>query len=380
MTAARLALEALRWLAGVWLLWRIPRCRPGDGAPAAVAVVVPARDEEATLPRLLASLAAQDPSPREVVVVDDSSSDATATVGRRGGAEVVAAGALPRGWTGKSWACWKGVAATSSPTLVFLDADTELAAGGLARVVAEQARRGGLVSVQPFHVMRRPYERLSAFFNVVSMMGVDAFDPRSGRRPPRGAFGPCLAVGRADYHAVGGHRAVRDDVVEDVALARRFTAAGLPVTCLGGRGTVSFRMYPGGVGQLVEGWTKNFAAGAAATRPLTFLLVSVWLSGCITAAWSLAAAALGAGTVDGPQAVALHLAYAGQLAWMLSRIGSFGPATPLAFPIPLAFFLAIFARSVLVTAVGGEVRWRGRRVPTGRRASRTAADEWDGGV
>ena len=380
MSRARLALEVLRWLTGVWLLWSIRRCRPavpgGDAAPAlaaAVSVVVPARDEAANLPRLLASLAVQRPAPAEVIVVDDDSSDGTAAVAAAGGAAVVPCPPLPRGWTGKSWACWTGAGAAAAPTLVFLDADTELEPGGLEQVLAEHRRAGGLVSVQPFHQTRRPYERLSAFFNLVSMMGVDAFGALGHRLAPRGAFGPCLVAARSDYLAAGGHAAVRAAVVEDVALAGRFTAAGLPVTCFGGRGTVRFRMYPGGLHQLVEGWTKNFAAGAGATRPATFLLVSVWLSGCISAAWYLAAAALGAGSPGGGAAAALYAAYAAQLAWMLARVGRFGAATSVAYPVPLVFFLAVFARSLVLTNVRGEVRWRGRVVATGRSRRRERA-------
>ncbi|MGH9282014.1 MAG: glycosyltransferase, partial [Acidimicrobiales bacterium] len=189
------------------------------------------------------------------------------------------------------------------------------------------------------------------------------FHPLGRRRPPRGAFGPCLASSRADYEAVGGHRAVRSEVVEDVALAGRFTASGRPVTCLGGRGTIRFRMYPGGPAQLVEGWSKNFAAGAAATRPLTFLLVSLWLSGCISAA----AYPLGWAGVATGAGLALYAAYALQLGWMLRRVGRFGPATAAAYPVPLAFFLAVFARSVVLTRVRKQVTWRGRAVPIGRR-------------
>lgn len=378
MSGTRLALESLRWLVGVWLLWSIPRCRAAADSLAAggggsadltgdAAVVVPARDEEATLPCLLASLAAQARAPAEVMVVDDWSEDATADVARLAGATVMACDVLPEGWTGKSWACWTGALATTATTLVFLDADTELAPGGLERVLGEHHRRGGLVSVQPFHVMRRPYERLSAFFNLVAMMGVDAFSPRGDRSRPRAAFGPCLVTSRHDYLAVGGHRAVRAEVVEDVALARRYTAAGHPVSCLGGRGSVNFRMYPAGLGQLIEGWSKNFAAGAGAAGPLTVALVSAWLSGCISAVWNLAAASWGFGSMSLSAAGALYAAYAVQLWWMLARVGRFGWWTAGAFPVPLAFFLVVFARSLLLTNVRGGVTWRGRVVATGRR-------------
>jgi len=368
MTSTRLLIESLRWLTGVWLLWHIVRCRPArvDDArlAASTSVVIPARDEEATLPRLLASLAAQVPAPREVLVVDDASTDATALVARTAGATVVDAGRLPPGWTGKTWACWTGAAAAAGPVLAFLDADTELEPGGLARILGEHEHRGGLVSVAPDHVTLRPYEWLSAFFNVVAMMGLDAFDPLRRRRAPRGAFGPCLVTTGEDYLAVGGHEAVRGDVVEDVALAHRYTASGRPVTCLGGRGAVRFRMYPAGPAQLVEGWTKNFAGGAGAARPLSFVLISVWLSGCISAPWYLGAAALGGGSLPLTAAGTVYAAYVVQLAWMLGRIGRFGRATAPAYPVVLAFFLVVFARSILLTHVRGQVTWRGRSIAT----------------
>lgn len=375
MSAARLALEAARWGAGTWLLWRIAMCAGvaagGLRAGTGVTVIIPARNEESNLPRLLGSLATQDPAPAEVVVVDDGSGDATAAVARMAGATVIPGAPLPPGWTGKSWACWTGAQAVGPGTgsggeahagaLVFLDADTWLAPGGLARILAEHRRRGGLVSVQPFHATERPYEALSAFFNLVSMMGVGAFTPLRRARPT-GAFGPCLACSPADYVLAGGHEHpdVRGRVVEDVALARRFTAAGRPVSVLGGRGTIAFRMYPEGLGQLVEGWTKNFATGATSTRPATFVLISLWLSGCISAAWSLPA----------PVAAGVYAAYVAQLAWMLRRIGRFGWWPALLYPIPLVFFLAVFARSLVLTHLRGEVRWRGRTIST--RPTRSA--------
>lgn len=300
---------------------------------------------------------------------------------------MVTSAPLPRGWTGKSWACWTGAKSTDGSTLVFLDADTELEPEALARVVDEHRRRGGLVSVQPFHRTERPYEAFSAFFNLVSMMGVEAFTPRSDHRSSTGAFGPCLVCSRDDYLRAGGHQAVAGEVVEDVALARRFAAAGLPVACLGGQGTISFRMYPGGPAHLVEGWTKNFAAGARATRPATFVMISTWLTGCITAGTGLATALVRhrpGRAARTPRVAFAYLAYALQLRWMLRRVGTFGWWPAAAYPAPLAGFLGLFSRSLVLTGVGKEVPWKGRMVPTrpqaatgrrvpGRRASRTSA-------
>ena len=371
MNGAGLVLAGVGWAAGVWLLWAVPRCRPAprDDPLDEVSVVVPARDEEANLPALLASLATAG-QPVDVVVVDDHSSDATAEVARRGGARVVACPPLPSGWTGKAWACWTGARATGQPVLAFLDADTVVEPGGLAAVVGEHRRHGGLVSVQPFHRAGRAHESLSAFFNVVAMMGVGAFTPLRARRPPAGAFGPCLVCSRDDYERVGGHEAVRGHVVEDVALGARFTRCGLPVTCFGGRGTVAFRMYGGGLRQLVEGWSKNFATGAGAARAGTLVLVVAWVGGLLSVAWWAGAALAGTGGALGPgPALALYAACAGQVHWMLARVGRFRWWAAALYPAPLVFFVAVFARSLYLTHVRREVRWRGRTIATGRRTS-----------
>ena len=363
---------ALRWLAGCWLLWQVAPVGRRRGAvdpalPVVVgrppcSIVVPARDESRTLPVLLASLAAEVTDEDEVIVVDDDSSDGTRAVARAAGAEVVPAPPLPPGWTGKNSACWTGAGVARHDVVVFLDADTELAPGGLDRLLAEQRRRGGLLSVQPFHAVRRAYEQLSAFFNVIAMMGIDAFTPLGDRRVPSGAFGPVLVTHRADYDRVGGHASVADQILDDVALARRYRDAGIRVSCLGGRGTVRFRMYPDGLRHLLEGWTKNFAGGAAGTRRLTLVLIAAWVSLCIEAAWDLGSALAG-GDPWGP-VLLVYGAVVAQVGWMLRRIGTFHPLTAALYPVPLAFFLAVFARSVVDVYVRRRVTWKGRQLAT----------------
>jgi 4,4'-diaponeurosporenoate glycosyltransferase len=232
---------------------------------------------------------------------------------------------------------------------VLLDADVALEPGGLDRLVAEHGRRGGLVSVAPLHVIERAYERLSAVCATVAMMGTGAFTPRRTTRPA-GAFGPCLVTARSDLVAVGGYAAVRGEVLDDVALARRYVAAGLPVSLLGGSGTVRYRMYPGGVRQLVDGWSKNIAAGAGATRPLTMVLVVAWVSVLLQAPWL------------GP---VVYGTCASQLAWMWARIGRFGVLTAVLFPVPLVAFVLIFLRSLVLTLIRRRVPWKGRQVPLG---------------
>jgi hypothetical protein len=366
------ALTAGGLVAGAWYLSRrrlLPAAAPDR--TATVSAVVPARDEARTLPDLLGSLAAQDRPVQQVIVVDDASADATATVAAEWGATVVRLeGDPPAGWAGKPYACAQGAAVATGEVLVFLDADVTLAPDAISRLLAAHDAAGGLVSVQPHHRVEQPYEQLSAMCNVVSMIGTGAFAPWPDARRAA-AFGPCLTTSAVDYATAGGHRAVAGEVVDDIQLARRYRAAGLPTSCWTGGDAITFRMYPGGVGQLVEGWTKNMATGARLADPLGGLAGAWFVAACAAVGVAGVVAVLRIGSIDRTTAVvtlAGWTAVALELRWMLRRIGTFRWWTAVAHPIPVAAFIAIFARSVWATIVRRRVRWRGRsiRVDAGR--------------
>ncbi|MCU4186934.1 glycosyltransferase [Acidiferrimicrobium sp. IK] len=380
--AWRHAVSATQWAAGAWLLAAIrtpgPRPPAAGGAPRRrVSVLIPARDEASSLPHLLASLAAQVEPPDEVVVVDDASTDGTGQLARRAGVRVLESSGPPAGWSGKCWALHQGQAAATGELLVFLDADVTLSADGLARIVAEHDRQGGngIVSAEPYHRTVRPYEQLSAVANVVALMGTGAFGPlgsKSARDRPM-AFGPCLAVDRATYDLIGGHAHpdVRSKITEDLAMARRARQAGRPVAVLAGGDAVAFRMYPGGLRQLVDGWTKVLATGAGGGPRWAAGLVAWWVTGAILAAVSGARAAgvacglLRAGPSSPGEGAVTYVAWAAQMGWLFRRAGRFGPPTAAAFPLPLVVFLACFARSAVKIGLGRELAWRGRSL-TGR--------------
>ena len=205
-------------------------------------------------------------------MVDDASTDDT---GRRAVATAtrVISTSPPPGWNGKAWACWTGALAARGTILVFLDADTRPAPGFVTQMAADAHQLGGLVSVQPRHHVRRWYEQLSAVANVVASMagtGAPAGKRRAWWRGPVG-FGPAMAVPASAYIRAGGHERAKSAVAEDLALARTMDMAGTPVVAYhSGRGPcfIEYRMYPHGLSSLIEGWTKNLAAGACAVPPL----------------------------------------------------------------------------------------------------------------
>lgn len=358
------------WLIGTLLLWRIPLLRdrlPHKGMLSRVSVIIPARNEELRIGRLLESLRRQTIAPLEIIVVDDHSTDATARLAEEAGARLISSAPLPDGWAGKPWACWQGAQVSQGDVLVFLDADTWLAEDALEKLFQAWLGGGGMVTVQPYHATQRLYEQLSMLFNVVLMAGTNAFTPLGGRLKTGAAFGPCVVCGKEEYFRLGGHSRVAGAVLEDIGLARMYLDAGLPVRCFGGRGTISFRMYPNGLGQLLEGWTKSMAIGAGSIRLWALLLSVTWIVG----AFGVASDTIRA-VIQGPSPLwlpnfILYALYAGQLRWMSARIGRFQLWTSLLYPIPMLFFVLVILRSFIFARLLGRVTWRGRSVPTSHR-------------
>lgn len=366
MSAATTLLVVLGWSAGLVLASRphrldAERVHPTAAGCTTVSVVIPARDEERSLPPLLASLASQDDPPAEVIVVDDGSGDATVSVARAAGATVIIASAPPPGWAGKPWACHLGAARAGGERLVFLDADTRLAPDGLARLAAAHERRApqGLLSVQPHHHVAATYEHLSLFANVVPALAAGLLGP-AATPVSRVAFGPCLVTTATALQAVGGFAAVRGEVLEDAALARAYGRAGRTVVSLLGGRTVWFRMHPDGLRQLVEGWTRTLAGGARQASAALVAGSALWIAG-------LGAAAVWAARAPSPASMLAWAISAAQVGVLARRVGTCRPWAAALYPIPLLGFLVLFLRSALHWAIRRRVRWRGRDLPVPAR-------------
>jgi 4,4'-diaponeurosporenoate glycosyltransferase len=337
-----LSVASLLWFAGFLILSRIRTYLPSAHffhPSLSLSVIIPARNEEHNLPRLLHSINAQSVRPLEVIVVDDASTDRTAEVAEKLGATVIASQPLPEEWRGKTWACQQGANFANGDILLFIDADTWFETGGLERILA--AYDTGALSVGPYHTPQRPYEQLSAFFNLIMAAGT----------VPHGLFGQMLMVDRASYRRIDGHETVKGRILENFFLAERFCEFGIPLHGQTGKGLLGFRMYPNGLSDLIEGWTKGFASGAGQTAKPTLLLIVAWLIGMM----------LPVGWLPFSEwATLLYLLFAAQLAFMFRQVGAFRWYTALFYPVPLVFFFALFAWSLLRS--DKQVTWKGRRI------------------
>ena len=361
-----LGLTFLFWLAGwsVFLRFRtVPAVDFAATAPGVkLSVVIPARNEEDNLSRLLPSL--RDPSfaPHEILVVDDHSTDRTAEIARGHGANVISGSDLPAGWYGKPWACQQGAEAATGDWLLFLDADLVVAPGGLRRLAAlAVAEPEAVHSIGPYHRIERTYEELSAFFNAIMILGMNAFTVKGPQAREIGLFGQAMLLSKATYAAVDGHYRVRAQVLENFHLSRDFREAGIACRCYLGKGTVTMRMFPGGFDDLVAGWSKGFVSGAGNTPRGAMIGISAWLSGLIMITIALTFLPL----ADSYQRLFIgKLYFLGviQCLHVFRHAGNFGFFNALFFPVSLAFYQTVFFRALRRKKTGGKVSWKGRDV------------------
>ena len=346
-----------------------------EDSQSRVSVIIPARNEEANIARAVRSVASQQ-GVREVVVVDDESGDRTGEIleslrGEIPALRVIRIDALPVGWTGKSHAAAVGAREASGEWLLFTDADTEHRPGSLEALLERAvSERADLLSVSPGQrvvawwekaVIPLVYVHLSRLYRFE-----DVSDPKS---PAAAANGQYLLIRREVYERMGGHEAVRGEILEDVALARRVKAAGGKLVFLPGAEWVETRMYSS-FAAMWQGWTKNLYLLFEGKLGRMFGTLAELI--LIDAALPLAFFALCGVMVWGHGNAAVALAAVGLFLAALWREWNYGAALGrLGFEARLSNYLIpgaglfgiLLVNSALAHCWKRSVRWKGREYP-----------------
>ncbi|MGB6223335.1 MAG: glycosyltransferase family 2 protein [Haloferula sp.] len=361
MIASVLAITAMALL--FCRLRKLPRLTTEiDRAAPSISIIIPARNEESNLQRLLPSINQQSLAACEVIVVDDHSEDRTAAVAESHQCRVIRGKDLPDGWFGKPWACQQGAEAATGELLFFLDADVELQPSALARLAATaSASPSAVISVCPWHRIESPYEELSVFFNLLMVGGIGAFTYRADQAKGIGLFGQTLLIPRKLYHDIGGHESVKKTVLENLHLAGELEKRGIERLCYLGKGSISMRMFPEGFGELTASWKKGFSSGAGLTSTFAMTLCILWLIGLMALAMIALMLPLG-GPAAIPWVLGCYLAVAITLIILFRQVGRFSCWSALLFPIPLFFYQGLFASALIHKKKGGTTQWKGRDV------------------
>ena len=324
-----------------------------------VSIIVPARNEEATIRRCLESLLAQDGIPFEIIVVNDDSRDSTRAIALEYlNLRTLDAGPVLTGWSGKANALVTALPCASGEWLLFTDADTFHLPGSLKLALREaESFKVDMLSYSPAQevngvtkrgVMAVIFAELSSQYpsNLVNDPKVDV----------AAANGQYLLIRRAAYDAVGGHAAVAASLLEDVELAKLLKAGGYPIRFrFGGEAVHSemYRTWPA----LIEGWTKNLALlfpqplVLAAFRATEFCAI-LWL--VCRFVIEVRAGIAGTGFLDGVAALLLIASFSHRIKQShadCSLIEAF---------LGLPVFAALLIRSYIHLRVKRSVQWKGR--------------------
>ena len=351
-------------------------------------VVVPTYNESANIEGCLRALLASDPpcGHWQVLVADDGSSDDTirkaeAVIAELAtptsapvplpAAQVLRCGPRPAGerWCGKNWPCSEAARqrppATPHGWILFVDADVSVDPGALRAALQDAKQQGSdLLSLAPRLACGCLAEWLVqpivAFLLTLGFPTDRTNDPTD---PSAFAAGPFMLFRRSAYDAIGGHRAVAAEVVEDMALARAIKGQGFRLRYLLALDLVSLRMYRDFAG-LWEGWTKNWYLGlqgngalVLASGVVTLLLFSgPWLLLALAGIDSLREGKLSPLLAPAAAGIALHLAlrlWEQQRVllparhWWLAGLGG-------------GLIAAITLASIWKTTTGRGWTWRGR--------------------
>jgi glycosyltransferase involved in cell wall biosynthesis len=355
-----------------------------------VSIIVPARNEEASLGNCLQSLAAQAGVAFEIIVVDDGSTDRTREIAQSfAGVRLISAGPLPAGWTGKNNAVVAGTREATGGWFLFTDADTVHSLGSLARALAEaRENKAEMLSYSPEQIAVTFWEM--AVLPVVFAELARQYPPRKVRDPASplaAANGQYILIRRETYDAVGGHTAIADNLLEDVALARAVKGAGRSLRFRYAADAVRTRMYRS-FRQLREGWTKNLALlfpnpGWLAVRRLLWWGIAWGFAFFPVIAWAAAKVAERFGFVSAEQTFfqwsglirsawwsALFLALAMPLFIRLNRANFTWDMEVLGAVFGMPMFSYLLLRSKKAQA-GGQVSWKGRAYSIGTRREDT---------
>lgn len=336
-----------------------------------ISAIIPARNEEATIEAAVRSLAQQEEI-GEIIVVNDHSTDRTDEILARLAGEiprllVLNADDLPDGWVGKNNAAWLGAQAGKFEWLLFTDADTLHFAGSARRALADAAASGAaLVSYSPEQVTGSFAEKaLIPFIYCRLAWKFDYARVNDPALPDAAANGQFLMIPREAYGAIGGHRAVAGEILEDVALARRAKRAGFTLQFASGEGIVRTRMYRS-FGAMWHGWTKNLylllgGKGEDVARELLSTLP--WFAILLFAAAILVAGNMGLVLVAlGILALGVrHVMYGRQL--ILNRY----PRKLIAYYAPACLLYSAVLIASAWNYRRGQVVWSGRTYPVGGR-------------
>jgi chlorobactene glucosyltransferase len=374
------SLAMLPLIRSAWHLQRallqVPALEPDGKDGPLVSIIVPARNEARVIERCVGSLLAQRYPNFEVIVVDDRSTDGTGEIlaglaAHNSRLRVTTGRPLPNGWVGKCWALHQGSQMATGEWLLFVDADTRHRPNMLMSVLAyAQQHNVDLLSLGPHQELGTFWERalLPAIFGIIVSAGGSLADVNDPRRAEAKANGQFMLFRASTYRTLGGHESVRNEIVDDFALARRVKGTGHRLLLAYGADLVATRMYHS-FAEIWEGFSKNsyFEARRHVGGVLAGILLPWGLVIVPAALLARSLARLGADAAGSPLERAMLLQSAVQCGALvafslkLMQLMRLPKRWAVAVPPALLAFSVLMLTSTARVMSGRGVTWKGRR-------------------
>lgn len=335
-----------------------------DAACPSISLIFAARDEEEKLPAALATLAALDYPNLEIMAVNDRSADATGRILDEFATahpcfRAVHISELPSGWLGKPHALQKAYEASAGEWLLFTDADVRFKPDALRRAIklAKQRNLDHLTLIGDVEMQGFWETIIITFFGLAFHLSTDAYrvsNPNSRAYVGVGAF---QLLRRNTYEAIGTHRRLAMEVVDDMKLGKLVKQSGFRSCVAIAQDFVTVRWHAG-ARNVIRGVTKNFFAAfgyniafaAVAVAGMLLLNVVPFIAVFTGHGWIRIFSAI---------AVIAGLCMHGSVD-VVNRVS---PLYALTHPIGAILFCYMIVRSVTVTLWQGGVTWRGTFYP-----------------
>ena len=242
-----------------------------------ISVCIPARNEERNIRTCVEAMLAQDYPNLEVIVLDDRSSDSTPLIladiaSRDSRLHLIGGSDLPKGWVGKPFALFQASAHARGEWLCFVDADTFATPETLSSCYVKAIETNAdLFTIMTFQVLGSFWEKVVMPI-VMTALSI-GFSPRRVNDPSRRdaiANGQFILIKCSTFNAIGGYESVKDQIVEDKAMAEKVKWNGYRLIVADGMRIVRTRMYTS-LPEMWEGWTKNIYLGLH-DRPAMLML------------------------------------------------------------------------------------------------------------
>jgi 4,4'-diaponeurosporenoate glycosyltransferase len=325
-----------------------------------VSIIIPARNESINLPFLLNDLKTQTLTVKEIICVDDNSTDSTAEIAACFKTNVITLKDKPEGWIGKTWACYNGAAKAEGDLFIFIDADVRLSPCAIEKLINNYTAYGCVISVYPYNKVTGFIGQLSFFFTLilVAANGLSFIV----REKNIGLFGAVILISREQYDSVGGFQCAKNNIIDDLTFGVELKKNGTKINLFFGGTDFYIKTYNNTL-DFIQGWLKNIASGASHTSIILLIMVVLWVTSCASAPFYLIWYSI---NINFDSLLYFYLIlytlWFAELLRLNKEIGNYSVLTIIFYPLYLIIFILIFMLSILIKTMRCNVKWKGRKI------------------